>query len=121
MRRWRGRFTQPGLPGLRDRELCGRPASFTPMQAAETKALACQLPAESCVPLSHWSCPELAREAVARGIAPFLSASAVRRWSAQDALAAKDVRPLLEARGLSPPPQPVSGRRTTSSCCVTLR
>ncbi|MDQ0681131.1 hypothetical protein QFZ56_000094 [Streptomyces achromogenes] len=30
--------------------------------------------------------PELAREAVKRGIAPFLSASTVRRWLARDAL-----------------------------------
>ncbi|MEU5207914.1 IS630 family transposase [Streptomyces sp. NPDC020742] len=86
VRRWRGRFAQAGLPGLRDRERCGRPASFTLVQAAEIKALACQLPAESGTPLSHWSCPELAREAVARGVAPFLSASTVRRWLTRDAL-----------------------------------
>ncbi|MEN8651537.1 IS630 family transposase [Streptomyces sp. 21So2-11] len=86
VRRWRGRFAQAGLPGLKDRQRCGRPASFTPLQAAEVKALACRLPAESKVPLSRWSCPELAREAARRGIAPFMSASTVRRWLAQDAL-----------------------------------
>ncbi|WP_309234347.1 IS630 family transposase [Streptomyces lunaelactis] len=86
VRRWRGRFAQAGLPGLKDRQRCGRPASFTPLQAAEVKALACRLPAESEVPLSRWSCPELAREAARRGIAPFMSASTVRRWLAQDAL-----------------------------------
>ena len=56
------------------------------MRAAEIKALACQLPAESGTPLSHGSCPELAREAVARGVAPFLSASTVRRCLTRDAL-----------------------------------
>ena len=120
VRTWRGRFTAGGLPALADRRRSGRPPSFSPLQVAEVKAPACELPAESGTPLSRWSCPELAREAVAWGIAPFLSASVVRRWPAQDALAAKDVRSLLEARGLSPPPQPASGRRTTSSCCVTL-
>lgn len=54
--------------------------------AAEVKSPACRLPAESEVPLSRWSCPELAREAARRGIAPFMSASTVRRWLAQDAL-----------------------------------
>ncbi|MGW2426190.1 helix-turn-helix domain-containing protein [Streptomyces sp. NPDC001709] len=65
---------------------CGRPASFTPPQAAEVKALACRLPAETGVPISRWSCPELAREAARRGIAAFVSASTVRRWLAEDAL-----------------------------------
>ncbi|WP_329337514.1 hypothetical protein OG252_19395 [Streptomyces sp. NBC_01352] len=32
------------------------------------------------------SCPELAREAVARRIAPALSASTVRRWLGRDAI-----------------------------------
>jgi hypothetical protein len=36
--------------------------------------------------LSRRSCPELAREAVARRIAPALSASTVRRWLDQDAI-----------------------------------
>ncbi|MEU3619913.1 helix-turn-helix domain-containing protein [Streptomyces sp. NPDC006872] len=31
VRRWRGRFAQAGLPGLKDRQRCGRPASFTRM------------------------------------------------------------------------------------------
>ncbi|MFI1369739.1 IS630 family transposase [Streptomyces griseochromogenes] len=86
VRRWRGRFADAGLPGLKDRQRCGRPASFTPLQAAEVKALACRLPAETGVPVSRWSCPEPAREAAERGIAAFVSASTVRRWLAQDAL-----------------------------------
>ncbi|MFE5109487.1 hypothetical protein [Streptomyces sp. NPDC056663] len=73
-------------PGLKDRQRYGLPVSFTPLQAADDKALACRLPAESEVPLSHWSCPELACEAARRGITSFMSASTVRRWLAQDAL-----------------------------------
>ncbi|WP_211259822.1 IS630 family transposase [Streptomyces violens] len=85
VRRWRGRFAGQGLPGLKDRQRCGRPPVFTPLQVAEVKALPCRLPAESGVPLSHWSCPELASEATRRGIAAFVSASTVRRWPAEDA------------------------------------
>ncbi|NYV75810.1 IS630 family transposase [Streptomyces sp. UH6] len=86
VRRWRGRFAAQGLPGLKDRQRCGHPASFTPLQATEVKALACRLPAESGVPLARWSCPELAREAVRRGIAAFVSSSTVRRWLTEDAI-----------------------------------
>ncbi|MFG2234896.1 IS630 family transposase [Streptomyces sp. NPDC048723] len=86
VRRWRSRFAERGLGGLRDRARSGRPPAFTPLQVAEVKALACRLPAETGVPLSRWSCPELAREAVARGIATFVSASTVCRWLADDAL-----------------------------------
>lgn len=86
VRRWRGRFAEQGLPGLKDRQRCGRPPVFTPLQVAEVKALACRLPAESGVPLSRWSCPELAYEATRRGIAAFVSASTVRRWLTDDAL-----------------------------------
>lgn len=47
VRTWRGRFAAGGLPALEDRKRSGRPARFTPVQAAEAKALACQLPAET--------------------------------------------------------------------------
>jgi hypothetical protein len=50
------------------------------------KALACELPAESGVPLSRWSAPELAAEVVARGIVEAVSASTLRRWLADDVL-----------------------------------
>jgi transposase len=42
VRRWRGRFAEQGLPGLKDRQRCGRPPVFTPLQVAEVKALACR-------------------------------------------------------------------------------
>ena len=56
------------------------------MAVVEVKALACELPAESGVPLSRWSAPELAVEAVNRGIVEPVSASTVRRWLAEDVL-----------------------------------
>ncbi|MBT2476846.1 IS630 family transposase [Streptomyces sp. ISL-94] len=86
VRTWRVRFADGGLPALADRRRSGRPRRFPPVQVAEVKALACQLPAETGTPLSRWSCPELAREVVARRIAGSISASTVRRWLAGDAL-----------------------------------
>ena len=53
---------------------------------AEVKALACELPAKSEVPPAKWSCPNLAREALQRGVVGSVSASTVRRWLAADAL-----------------------------------
>ncbi|MFJ6492873.1 IS630 family transposase [Streptomyces californicus] len=86
VRTWRGRLAHGGLPALADRKRSGRPTRFTSVQVAETKALACQLPAETGVPLSRWSCPELAAELTARGITDTVSASTVRRWLREDAL-----------------------------------
>ncbi len=53
---------------------------------AEVKALACSLPAEHHLPLSRWSCRDLATEAVTRGITDTLSGSTVRRWLDSDAI-----------------------------------
>lgn len=86
VRTWRGRFAAHRLPALSDRKRSGRPPRFTPLQTAQVKALACQLPPESGTPLARWSAPELAREVVARHIAPTISASTVRRWLKQDAV-----------------------------------
>jgi transposase-like protein len=66
VRKWRGRFALHRLPGLTDAPRGGRPPVYTAADRAEAVALACALPAESEVPLSKWSCPELARELAAR-------------------------------------------------------
>ena len=42
--------------------------------------MACELPALSGVPLSRWSAPELAREAIGRGIVEQISGVSVWRW-----------------------------------------
>ena len=86
VRTWRGRYAEQGMAGLRDRRRSGRPARFSPLQVAQIKALACQLPAETGVPLSRWSCPDLAGEAVARGIAEAISPSTIRRILCADAI-----------------------------------
>ncbi|MEV2270869.1 IS630 family transposase [Nonomuraea africana] len=87
VRLWRGRYrSQEGIKSLTDRPRSGRPPTFSTLQRAEVKALACQLPAETGAPLSRWSCPELACEAVTRGLAAKISASTVRRILAEDTL-----------------------------------
>lgn len=86
VRRWRNRYADEGLAGLADRRRSGRPPRLTPTQVAEVKALACQLPAETGTPLSKWSCPELAAEAISRGICPAISASTIHRILASDAI-----------------------------------
>ena len=60
--KWRKRFFEEGMDGLVDRKRSGRPRLFPPLVVAEIKALACELPATTGVPLSRWSCAELARE-----------------------------------------------------------
>jgi transposase len=86
VRKWRRRFCEHGLDGLRDRSRPGRPRRFAATVVAEVKALACELPADTGTPLARWSCPELAAEAVSRRIVTSVSASTVRRWLACDAL-----------------------------------
>ncbi|WP_327116022.1 IS630 family transposase [Nocardia sp. NBC_01730] len=79
VRTWRGRYADHGFDGLKDRPRSGRPPRFSPLQRAEVTALACQLPAQTGVPLSRWSSSELAAEAVKSGIAEAISASTVHR------------------------------------------
>lgn len=52
VRTWRGRFADGGLPAPADRKRSGRPDRFPRVQVAEAKALACQLSAETGLPLS---------------------------------------------------------------------
>ncbi len=86
VRKWRHRFGEQGMAGLADRPRSGRPRRFGPGVVAQLKALACELPARAGVPLSRWSCQELARHAADAGIVRQVSASSVRRWLADDAL-----------------------------------
>ena len=86
-RKWRRRWrAAPQVAALGDAARSGRPSPFTAVQIAQVKALACTPPSDFALPLSRWSCPELARHAVVAGICPSIAASTVRRWLSEDAL-----------------------------------
>ena len=50
------------------------------------KALACELPAATGVPLARWHCPDLARAAVQQGIVASVSGTTIWRWLSADAI-----------------------------------
>lgn len=105
VRRWRGRWadrherlteaeaeaaTDADLRALvidvlSDNRRSGGPPKFTPEQVAAIIALACESPADSGLPVSHWTPPELAREAVKRGIVESISPRQVDRFLARRA------------------------------------
>lgn len=68
---------------LTDDDRCGAPPKFTPEQIVGIIALACESPADSGIPVSHWTPPELAREAVRRGIVESISPRQVDRFLAK--------------------------------------
>jgi putative transposase len=53
---------------LSDNYRSGTPAKFTPEQAVSIIAFACEPPADSEPPISHWSPREWAEEVVKRGL-----------------------------------------------------
>jgi len=86
VRKWRRRFAAHGLAGLKDLARSGRPRTFTAVQVASMKALACTPPADSDVPLARWSSAELALEAVNQAMVASISPASVRRFLARDAI-----------------------------------
>ena len=62
---------------LADRPRPGSPGTFSAEQVCQLIALACETPPE---PLSHWTYPDLAREAIHRGITATLSKSTIGRF-----------------------------------------
>jgi len=88
-RRWRHRFCtrrRDRIDALKDRPRSGRPASFTPVEVAQVKALACSRPADHGLPLTRWSVAELAAHAIGSGLVRPVSPSTVGRWLATDAI-----------------------------------
>src|ERR1035441_9248517 len=68
VRKWRGRLAERRLAGLADLSRSGRPRVISAADRAAAVALACQLPAQTGVPLSRWTGPELAAELLAQGL-----------------------------------------------------
>lgn len=65
---------------LMDDDRPGAPPKFTPEQMAGIIALACEPPEESGLPVSHWTPPEIAREAIKRGLVESISPRQVDRF-----------------------------------------
>jgi hypothetical protein len=70
---------------LSDEQRCGGPAKFSPEQVTAIIALACEPPADSGLPVSHWTPRELSREASKRGIVESISPRQVDRFLARRA------------------------------------
>jgi putative transposase len=65
---------------LNDAPRAGAPPAFSAEQICQLLALACEPPATSGRPVTHWTPAELAAEAVQRGIVPRISARTVGRF-----------------------------------------
>jgi putative transposase len=65
---------------LQDAPRSGAPQTFTPEQVVRITAVACEKPADSNRPISHWSNRELADEAMKRKIVPAISERQVGRF-----------------------------------------
>lgn len=68
-----------------NREPGDRPVS-PPEVVVQVKALACELPSQTDLPLSRFSRQDLAREVLARGITAKISGATIWRWLDQDAI-----------------------------------
>jgi transposase len=86
VRKWRGRYAANGLAGLADAPRSGRPVTFTPLQIAEVKAMACSPPADATVGLSRWSHRDLRAAIVDAAIVGSISTSSIRRVLVADAI-----------------------------------
>ena len=87
VRTWRHRWcAAPGVASLADAKRSGRRPKFTAVQVARVKAMACTPPRDKGLPLSRWSCPDLAEQAITDGICGSISPATIRRWLSEDAL-----------------------------------
>jgi hypothetical protein len=83
---WRSRWlessgsTSSVTERLSDAPRSGTPARITPEQICSIVALACQAPADSDLPISHWTQQGLADEAMRRGILEEISQRSVGRF-----------------------------------------
>lgn len=62
------------------------PSAFPPSVVIAVKALACEPPSDSGLPLSRFSIPELRREILSRGLVASIGESTLWRWLAEDAI-----------------------------------
>lgn len=73
-------LTQKLVAVLTDEQRPGGPAKFSLEQIVQIVAVACEQPASSGRPISHWTPRELAQEVVKRGIVQEISPRSVGRF-----------------------------------------
>ena len=71
---------------LSDEPRPGAPAKFTPEQVTQILAVACEPPAKSDRPITHWTAQELTDEVIRRGIVESISPAQVYRYLREAAL-----------------------------------
>jgi transposase len=71
---------------LTDAPRPGAPGKFTPEQVTRILAVACEPPAKSGRPITHWTAHELADEVVKRGIVTSISTTQVGRYLREAAM-----------------------------------
>ena len=83
---------------LHDTPRRGRPATFTPEQLCQIVAVACEAPADSGRPVTHWTPRELAEEVISRGIVPSISPRSVGRFLKRSGLETTSVTLLAQSQ-----------------------
>lgn len=107
VRHWRRRWLrEAGVPleersvaeRLADGPRSGAPARISAEQICQIIALACEPPAASGRPISHWTSRELAEEAVRRGVVERVSTRSVGRFLGRGGSQAASGAVLVDAR-----------------------
>jgi len=84
------------VEALSDHPRAGTPATFTAEQIVQIVAVACEDPAESGRPISHWTPREVAEEVRHRGIVETISTRSVGRFLKSGGFAAPSGRVLAQ-------------------------
>lgn len=79
VRKWARRYEADGLKGLEDKRAGAGNRFFPPEVALHIGKIACERPEASGVGLSHWDCPEIARQLVEGQHVGAISRETVRR------------------------------------------
>ena len=118
MPRVQGRVApRPITAVLSDEPRPGAPAKFTPEQVTQILAIACEPPAESGRPITHWTAFELADEVIKRGIVVSISVTQVGRYLREAALQPHKSRYWLNTTDGSPQ----RFRQQAEAVCATCR
>lgn len=80
VRKWRRRFRESGMDGLKDMARSGHPLEFSAQERAEVLAMATRKPEDEGKHFTDWSVRELANHVVAKGIIETISPTTVFRW-----------------------------------------